>query len=99
MVNGVLYFAAALMVGATLGLLFGGQTGRKIAVGLCALHGLIGTAFSMLICGSASYLYGIYGRHGQTVGTIAFVLVGVVFIVFWLLPAHEIWFLKRLREE
>jgi len=99
LVNGVLFFAAALMALAGLALLFAGTTGRRIAIVFCAIHGFVGTVFSMLIMGSASYLYGIYGRHGHAVGTIAFVLVVVVFIVFWLLPAHEIWFLRQRREE
>lgn len=99
LVNGVLFAAAGVMVLAALGLFVRGETGRKIAFYACVVHGVIGTVFSMLIAGSASYLYGIYGRHGHAVGSIAFVLVVVVFIVFWLLPAHEIWFLQKPREE
>ncbi|MCP4602637.1 MAG: hypothetical protein GY847_19335 [Proteobacteria bacterium] len=95
LVNWLLGTVAISMLIAGPALVFGGRIGRMIAALACLVHGVVGTAFATLIAGSASYLYGIYGHHGHSIGAIAFVLVGFVLFVFWLIPAHELLFLKR----
>ncbi|MDJ0763725.1 MAG: hypothetical protein QNJ97_12150 [Myxococcota bacterium] len=94
-INWVLGAAAALMFIAGPALFFGGPLGKKIAALACLIHGVIGTILAALIASSAAYLYGIYGRHGHAAGSIGFVLVLLVLTVFWLLPAHELSFLKK----
>ena len=94
-VNWFLGGAAVLMLIAGPSLIFGGRIGRTLAAIVCLVHGVIGTGFAALVAASASYLYGIYGRHGHAVGSIGFVIVGVVLILFWLIPAHELHYLKK----
>jgi len=93
-VNWALGVTAILMVVAGPALVFGGRWGRRFAGAVCLLHWIIGLAAAALIASSASYLYGIYGHHGHAVGALAFVLAVVVLIVFWLIPGHEIAFLR-----
>ena len=51
--------------------------------------------FAALIASAATYLYGIYGHHGHALGSMAFVLTIVSLIVFWLIPAHELSFIRK----
>ena len=94
-VNWVIGAAAVSMLAAGPALVFAGRLGRRIAVFACLLNWLVGLAAAGLIVFSAAYLYGIYGRHGHAIGSIAFVVALLVLIVFWLIPAHEIHFLRR----
>lgn len=96
-VNWILGSAAVLMLAAGPALVFGKKIGRAAAAVVCFLHFALGIGFAGLIAASASYLYGIYGRHGHAVGSIGFVMIGVVLILFWLIPAHEINFLRKIR--
>ena len=93
-VNWVLGAAAVAMLLAAPALLWGGRRGRAVAAAACLLHGLVGTVLSALVLGSASYIYGIYGHHGHTVGTMAFVFVAFLLVLFWLIPGHELRFLR-----
>lgn len=94
-VNWVLGGAAAVMVAAAFGLILFGRWGRLAAALACLVHGLIGTSLAALVATSATYLYGIYGSFGHSVGAIAFALAAVVLIVFWLIPAHELHYLGK----
>lgn len=94
-VNWVIGAAAVSMLAAAPALVFAGRLGRRIAAIACLLNWLVGLAAAGLIVFSAAYLYGIYGRHGHAIGSIAFVVALLVLIVFWLIPAHEIHFLRR----
>ena len=95
MVNWLLFAIAGLMILAGPALMFGGRIGFKFAAIACLVHGAVGTVFAALIASAASYLYGIYGHHGHALGSMAFVLVIVSLIVFWLIPAHEINYLRK----
>ncbi len=95
LVNWLLGAVAASMLLAGPALVMGGRIGRMAAAFACLISGFLGTAFAMLIIGSASYLYGIYGRQGHSIGSIAFVIAGFVLVAFWLIPAHELAFLKK----
>jgi hypothetical protein len=44
---------------------------------------------------SSSYLYGIYGQLGHSIGAIGFVIALWVLVVFWLIPGHELHFLRQ----
>lgn len=90
--------AAILMLVAGPALVFGGRWGRRFAAVVCLLHWVIGLAAAALIASSASYLYGIYGHHGQSVGALAFVVAAMVLVLFWLIPGHELAFLRRRTE-
>jgi hypothetical protein len=96
-VNWILGTAAAMMIAAGPMLVFGKGPGRAVAAVVCLLYLALGAGFAAVIAASASYLYGIYGRHGHAVGSIGFVLMGVVLIFFWLIPAHELNFLRKAR--
>jgi len=98
-VNWALFAVAALMVAAAPALVFGGRAGRRVALAVCLIYWLVGLALAALIVASASYLYGIYGRTGESAGAIAFVLAAMVLVLFWLIPGHEIRYLTRPREE
>jgi hypothetical protein len=98
-VDWALGVAAILMLVAGPGLVFGGSWGRKLAAAVCLLHWAIGLAAAALIASSASYLYGIYGRHGHAVGALAAVIAVVVLIVFWLIPGHELAYLRKSQGE
>jgi hypothetical protein len=93
-VDWVLALAAILMMVAGPALVLGGQWGRRFAAAVCLLHWVIGLAAAALIASSASYLYGIYGHHGHSVGSLAFVMAVIVLVVFWLIPAHELAYLR-----
>jgi hypothetical protein len=94
-VDWVLGVAAILMLVAGPALVFGGRWGRRFAAVVCLLHWVVGLAAAALIASSASYLYGIYGHHGHAVGSLAFVVALMVLVVFWLIPGHELAFLRR----
>ena len=93
--NWTLVAAAALMLAAAPALVFGGRFGRHLAMAVCLVYWVMGLVFAALIVASASYLYGLYGLYGQTAGAIALVLAMLVLVVFWLIPGHEIHFLKQ----
>ena len=95
LVNGVLIGAAVAMLVAGPLLVFAGKWGRRIVLGICLAYWLLGLAGIGLIVSAAAYLLGIYGHHGQSAGAMAFVLALLVAVVFWLLPAHEIHYLKK----
>ena len=94
-INWLLGAAAITMLISGPALIFLGRIGRIVAAASCLFHGLLGTAFATLVAVSASYLYGIYGRHGHAAGSIAFAIAVVGLIVFWLIPAHELHFLRK----
>jgi len=99
-VNWVLGLSGALMVAASPILVLGGRRGAFFAALACLVHGAVGTVLAALIAGSAAYLYGIYGATGRSAGAIAFALAGFVLVVFWLIPAHELKFLRgRLKTQ
>ncbi len=98
-VNWVLYATGALMIIAGPALLFGGRMGKRVAAVACLTHGVLGTIFTTLIVSATSYLYSIYGHHGYALGTMSLVLSIVVLIVFWLVPAHELSYLRRTWSE
>ncbi len=97
-VNQVLALASVLMILSGPLLIFGGKWGRRLAASACLLHWLLGLVFAALSLMSASYLYGIYGRHGQSAGAMAAAVAVGIFIIFWLIPAHEIHFLRARGE-
>ncbi len=97
-VNLVLAFASVLMIISGPVLIFGGKWGRRLAASACLFHWLLGLVFASLSLMSASYLYGIYGRHGQSAGAMAAAVAVGIFIIFWLIPAHEIHFLRTRGE-
>ena len=99
LVNWVLGAAAVVIALAGPALVFAGRPGRIYAAVACLIHWLLGTVLSALIIASASYLYGIYGRHGHSIGSIAFVLAFMVLVAFWLIPLHELNFLRKKRVE
>ncbi|MFO8071564.1 MAG: hypothetical protein R6V85_06775 [Polyangia bacterium] len=94
-INAVLWAVAAASLLAAPAILLSGGWGRWVAAAACLANWLTGLAFAALTAWSASYLYGIYGRHGHAVGSIAFVIAGVVLILFWLIPLHELHYLAR----
>ncbi len=95
LVNWLIFATAALMLIAGPALLFGGQVGKKLAAVACLVHGAFGTIVVALIISAASYLYGIYGHHGHALGSMAVVLAIVVIIAFWLVPGHELNYLRK----
>jgi hypothetical protein len=97
--NWTLGAAAVLMLAAAPALVFGGRKGRRLAVAACLVYWVLGLVFAALIFAAASYLYGLYGRTGQSAAAIAFVVAAMVLVLFWLIPGHEIHFLKRRSEE
>ena len=97
-VNWLLAFASILMVLSGPVLIFGGKWGRRLAASACLFHWLLGLVLAALSLMSASYLYGIYGRHGQSAGAMAAAVAVAIFIIFWLIPAHEIHFLRTRGE-
>jgi cobalamin synthase len=98
-VNWALAAAAVLMLLAAPALLFGGRWGRRFAYAVCLVYWAAGLALAALIVASASYMYGLYGHTGQTAGAIAVVVAAVVLVLFWLVPGHEIHYLRRRAEE
>ena len=97
--NWTLGAAAVLMLAAAPALVFGGRLGRSLAMAVCLAYWVLGLAFAALIVASASYLYGLYGRTGQSAAAIASVVAALVLVLFWLIPGHEIHFLRRRSEE
>jgi small-conductance mechanosensitive channel len=93
--NWVIGVAAVSMLLAAPALVFAGKHGRRLAAAACLINWLVGLAAAALIVFSAAYLYGIYGRHGHAVGSISFVVALLVLLVFWLVPAHELHYLRR----
>jgi hypothetical protein len=98
-VDWALGVAAILMLVAGPALVFGGRWGRRFAAVACLLHWVIGLAAAALIASSASYLYGIYGHHGHSAGALAFAVAAMVLVLFWLIPGHELAFLRRRATE
>jgi len=96
--NWVLGAAAVLMLAAAPALVFGGNVGRRIALGVCLAYWAAGLVLAALIVASASYLYGLYGHTGQSAAAIAFVVAAMVLVLFWLIPGHEIHYLTRRAE-
>ncbi|MBI5525171.1 MAG: hypothetical protein HY897_02475 [Deltaproteobacteria bacterium] len=94
-INGVLWGAAALMLAAAAAVVIRKPWARGVAAIACIIHGAVGLGFAALVIASASYLYGIYGGHGRALGGIALAIAAMVLIVFWLVPAHELAFLRR----
>jgi hypothetical protein len=94
-VNGILVTAAVVMWLAAPALVLGGRLGRWVAAISCLLHWLLGLGFAALVVASASYLYGIYGQLGHAIGAIGFVIALLVLVVFWLIPGHELHFLRQ----
>lgn len=99
LINWVLGAAAVAIAVAGPALVFGGRPGRIYAASACLLHWLLGTVLSALIIASASYLYGIYGRYGHSIGSIALALAAFVLVAFWLIPLHELNFLRKPAKE
>jgi hypothetical protein len=97
--NWTLGAAAVLMLAAAPALVFGGRRGRRLAMAVCLAYWVLGLVFAALIVAAASYLYGLYGRTGHSAAAIAFVVAAMVLVLFWLIPGHEIHFLKRNSEE
>jgi hypothetical protein len=93
-VNWVLYAVAGAMLLAGPALVVAGRFGRIIAAAACLLHLLAGLASAALIASSAAYLYGIYGAYGRDMGRVAFVVALFALVVFWLIPAHELAWLR-----
>lgn len=98
LVNSALMVAGGIMFLSGPLLVFAGKWGRRIAAAACLIHWIVGLTGVVLVLSSASYLYGIYGRHGASAGLIAFVIAFVLMIVFWFIPAHEISFLRGRRD-
>jgi hypothetical protein len=94
-VNAVLWAAAGVMLVAAAALPVRKPWARAVAAVACIAHGAVGLLGAALIFASASYLYGIYGYHGQALGGIALGLAAVVLVVFWLIPAHELAWLRQ----
>ena len=94
-VNWVLGAIAIIMLLAAPALVFGGQLGRVLATAACLMHAITGTVFAALVAFAASYLLGIYGRHGLAMGSLSFVIAVFLLVVFWLIPAHELHFLRK----
>ena len=97
--NWLLGAAAVAMLIAGPAIVFGGRAGRMLAAISCLYNFLLGAVLALLVVLSASYLYGIYGRHGHASAAIALVIAALGLVVFWLLPAHELHFLRRKAAE
>jgi hypothetical protein len=93
-VNWALGTVAVAMLLAGPALVFAGRYGRVAAAAACLLHLLTGIVVAALVASSAAYLYGIYGSYGRDLGTIAFVVAVFALIVFSLIPAHELAWLR-----
>ena len=94
-VNTLLMVVAGLMILAGPALFFGGTWGKRYAAGICILYWIAGLVGVSAVVFSASYLYGIYGRHGASAGGMAFVLAALLMVLFWLIPGHELHYLKK----
>ena len=94
-IDGVFWTLAALMVVAAPTLVFGGRTGRIVAGVVCVVYWVAGAALVVGIGSSAAYLTGIYGTLGKTLGAAAWLLAALVAVLFWLIPAHELVWLRQ----
>ena len=93
--NWIFGAAAILMLLAGPALIFAGKWGARLAAAACLVHWIIGLATAALTFFSASCIYGIYGHQGKSLGAIGFVIVIVIMIVFWLIPGHELHYLRN----
>jgi cation transport ATPase len=98
-INGVIAALAVAALAAGPALVLAGRPGRIAAAAVCLVHWLAGLVLAILVAASASYLYGIYGRHGQSLGAIALAIAAVALILFWLIPGHVLGFLRRQGRE
>jgi uncharacterized membrane protein len=94
-VNGVLGALAVAALVAGPALVLAGRPGRIAAAAVCLVHWLAGLVLALLVAASASYLYGIYGQHGKSLGGIALAIGAVALILFWLIPGHVLHFLRK----
>jgi len=94
-VNVVLMALGGVMLVSGPLLVFAGRIGRGVAIAACLLHWLAGLLGAALVFASASYLYGIYGRHGSSAGLIALLVAFMLLVVFWLVPGHELVYLRK----
>ena len=95
----VLWGAAGLMLLAAPALVFGGRWGSRLAATACLVHFALGALLAALLVFSTSYLYTIYGHHGTTLGNLALVLAAGMLVLFWLIPAHELAWLRTRGQE
>jgi len=94
LIDGVLWtLAGAMMVTAGM-LMFTDRAGRIVAAVVCLAYWLAGAAFAVLVAMSAAYLYGIYGGIGQALGIVAWAVVALVGVLFWLIPSHQLAWLR-----
>jgi hypothetical protein len=68
---------------------------RPLLLATCVAYWAVGTVLVVLIAGSASYMYGIYGLLGHLLGTIGVLIAALVAVGFWLLPAHQLHYLIK----
>ncbi len=94
-INNFLVGVAVVMLLAGPLLVFAGKWGRIYAIFACLFYWLFGLVAICVVVFSASYLYGIYGHYGQTAGILAGVTALFLAVMFWLIPAHELHFLKK----
>jgi uncharacterized membrane protein len=92
-INGAISALAVAALVAGPALVLAGRPGRIAAAAVCLVHWLAGLALAILVAASASYLYGIYGQHGKSLGAIAIAIAAVALILFWLIPGHVLHFL------
>ncbi len=96
-VNLTLGVGLALMLASSPALVFGGQRGQWVAAAACLYQWVLGTVFALGTASSAAYLYGIYGNFGKSLGLVSGAGTFCVLIVFWLIPAHELSWLRSRR--
>jgi hypothetical protein len=94
-INGAILALAVAALVAGPALVLAGRPGRIAATAVCLVHWLAGLVLALLVAASASYLYGIYGPHGKSLGAIALAIAAVALILFWLIPGHVLHFLHR----
>lgn len=96
----VTLFFTALGAGCLLsawGLWRGTAWGRLLARVVSAVSITIGTGFSLLCLGAASYLSGVYGNMGKASASIFFVMLTLAGIILILLPAIQLYHLRNRR--
>ena len=84
-----------LMVLAGPALVFGGRPGRLYAIGACLAYWLAGAVLVVLLATSAAWLWGIYEAMGEALAMAAVAIAVLVMVVFWLVPGHQLAFLRR----
>ncbi|HUT78050.1 MAG TPA: hypothetical protein VM285_10210 [Polyangia bacterium] len=94
-VNGAIFALSVAALVAGPALVLAGRPGRIAAAAVCLVHWLAGLVLALLVAASASYLYGIYGQHGKSLGAIALAIAAVALILFWLIPGHVLHFLRK----